>query len=454
MKKILLLITIAFFGIQFKANSQNAEKGKILDNWSLNVNGGLSLFWGDLRQYKIYPLSTFENERNAAFGAILSKKLNSTFEIRGQFIRGNLSGTKRSINTHFEGQFNEYNINATINFSRLIYGDNPCRRLNLYGIGGIGFVDFRTVKKQLGSHKYISSIGYSSNGTVKEKMQTETIIPVGFGAKYRIDSRFEVNFEHIWTIANTDDIDASQGGFKYDVLTYSSLGLSYRFNFRNNPTVFADCGDYTSSRTKKGTLGEGAVYDDSAKKAERDSLNAKLKELENKVNSQDSKVKDLENKVKELENKPAPVVVPTDNPNQPSINIEALKRDIYKSILDTLRKTNPTTIISAGYLQFSIFFDVNKFNIKEEEMKKVASIAEYMKNDKSLRIKVVGNADQSGSDEYNDYLSKKRAEAVYNTLINKFSIENNRLSLDSKGKRDPFSKEHFSVNRRVDFIKE
>lgn len=87
-------------------------------------------------------------------------------------------------------------------------------------------------------------------------------------------------------------------------------------------------------------------------------------------------------------------------------------------------------------------------------MKKVASIAEYMKNDKSLRIKVVGNADQSGSDEYNDYLSKKRAEEVYNTLINKYSIENNRLSLDSKGKRDPFSKEHFSVNRRVDFIKE
>jgi outer membrane protein OmpA-like peptidoglycan-associated protein len=142
------------------------------------------------------------------------------------------------------------------------------------------------------------------------------------------------------------------------------------------------------------------------------------------------------------------------NPSQPGINIEALKRDIYKSILDTLRKTNPTTIISAGYLQFSIFFDVNKFNIKEEEMKKVASIAEYMKNDKSLRIKVVGNADQSGSDEYNDYLSKKRAEEVYNTLINKYSIENNRLSLDSKGKRDPFSKEHFSVNRRVDFIKE
>ncbi len=446
MKKIFLLFAISIFALQFNASSQNVEKGKILDNWSINVNGGLSLFWGDLRQYSIYPVGTNENERKAAFGLILSKKLNSVFELRGQFIKGNLSGTKRTVKKYFDAQFNEYNLNFTINFSRLVYGDNPCRKFNFYGTGGIGFVDYRSVVKQLGSHKYVASTGYSALGTVKEKMTTETVIPFGFGAKYRIDSRFEVNFENIWSMVNSDKIDVTVGGMKYDILSYTSLGLTYKFNMRNNPAVFSDCGDYTGSGIKKGSLGQGGYYDDAATKAEKDSTNAKLKELENKINSQDTKVKDLENKVKELENKSKEV--PT------SVNIEALKRDIYKSILDTLKRTNPASIVNAGYLQFSVFFDVNKYNIKEEEMKKVASIAEYMKTDKSLNLKVVGNADQSGSDVYNDYLSKKRSEAVYNALINKYGIEKSRLIIESKGKRDPFSKEHFSVNRRVDFIKQ
>ncbi len=448
MRKLILLIVIIVLGFSFNAKSQNADKGKILDNWSINLNAGASLFWGDLRQYQIYPVASYESERNGAFGVIISKKLNSAFEIRGQFIKGNLSGTKRAQKRYFEAQFNEYNINATISFSNLIYGSNPCRKFNFYGIGGIGFVDFRSVKKELGSNKFIASRGYSSNGTVKEKMQTETIIPFGFGAKYKLDSRFELNFENIWTMANTDLIDVTKGDYKYDILTYTSLGLTYKFNLRKNPEVFADCGDYTSSRAKRGSLGESGYFDDGSK-AEKDSLNARLKALEDKMNNQDSKVKDLENKLKELQNAPKSTIISPEG----NLNVEALKRDIYKSILDTLRKS-PATIASSGYLQLSIFFDVNKFNIKDDEMKKVASVAENMKNDKSLRIKVVGNADQSGSDVYNDYLSKKRAEEVFNTLINKYNVDKSRLSIDSKGKREPFSKEHFSVNRRVDFIKE
>lgn len=437
MRKIILLFAIVFFGLHFNAKSQNAESGKILDNWSINVNGGLSLFWGDLRQYNYYPVSTFENERNAGFGIILTKRLNSIFELRGQLIKGNLSGTKRNISRYFEAQFTEYNINATINFSRLIYGDEPCRKLNLYGIGGIGFLDFRTVKRGLGSNNYVASRGYSANGTEKEKMTTETTIPFGFGAKFRLDSRFELNFENIWSITNSDLVDVTRGGYEYDISTYTSLGLTYKFNLRKNPSVYADCSDYMSKKAKKGSLGESGYYDDAATKAEKDSLAAKLKEVNDRLNRQDSLIKELEKKAN---------TVPTE------VNIEQLKRDIYKSILDTL-KNSPTTIIGSGYLQFSVFFDVNKYNITIEELKKVAAIAELMKNEKGLNLKITGNADQSGSDVYNDYLSKKRAEEVYNTLVNKYGVEKNRLSIDSKGKRDPFSQKYFSVNRRVDFIK-
>jgi len=438
MRKLALLFAIAFLSLPFFASSQEAGGKKILDNWSININGGASLFWGDLRQYSFYPVGNYENERNAAFGFILSKRLSSTFELRGQFIKGNLSGTRRIASVYFEGQFNEYNANLKMNLSRLIYGDNPCRKFNIYGMVGLGFVDFRSVKKQIGTNSYVYSRGYSAAGTVDEKMQTESVITAGFGASYKLDSRFELNFENIWTGVNSDDIDATRGGFDYDILTYTSLGLTYKFNLRNNPAIFADCGDNMSSRTKKGSLGEGGKFEDAADKAEKDSLNAILRRMDERLNQQDVKIKELEKKA---------------NAAPAEIDIEALKTSIYNSILDTLKR-NPTTILSSGYLQFSIFFDVNKYDVKVDEMRKVASIAEHLKKDKNLKLKIVGNADQTGSIDYNNYLSKKRAENVYNTLINKYGVEKSRLSFEGKGKSDPFSKEHISVNRRVDFVKE
>lgn len=448
MRKIVFLFLVLVSLFSIKSYSQDSEKGKIFDNWTINASGGLSLFWGDMRQYKFYPVDKYENERNFAYSFTLSKKLSNTFELRGQFIKGEMSGTKRYLKRYFKGEFNEYYIGGTLSFINLIYGYEPCRRFDIYGIGGIGFIDFRSVKRVLGTNAFVSSTGYSNKGTVEEKMQTETVIPVGLGIKYKIDQRFELNLENLWTIANSDRLDVTEGKFKYDILTYSSLGLTYRFNFRNNPSALAECGDFTASRTKKGTLGESKVFDDAASKAEKEALNNKLKELENKVNNQDNKVKELENKVKELENQNK--AKPTD------VNIEVLKRDIYKSILDTLQRTSIVSknVIGTNYLQLSIFFDVNKYNIKEEEMVKVASVAEMMKNDKNINLKIVGNTDQSGSVEYNNYLSKKRAEQVYNTLINKYGIDKNRLSFEGKGKSEPFSKDKYEVNRRVDFIKQ
>ncbi|MFZ4400144.1 MAG: OmpA family protein [Bacteroidales bacterium] len=442
MRKIVIFLTVALLSLPYFASSQETGMKKLLDNWSINVNGGASLFWGDVKQYKFYPVTNYQNEWNASYGFILTKKLSQTFELRGQFIKGNFTGTRRPSHAYFNAQYNEYNINATLNLSRLFLGDDPCRRLNIYGIAGLGFIDYRSVKKLLGSDKFVASRGYSALGTVSEKMVTESVIPLGFGIKYKLDSRFEVNLENIWTVVNSDLIDLTKGGFKYDILSYTSVGITYKFNFRNNPTIFADCGDFTGSRSKKGSLGQAGYVEDKATNAEKDSLNAKLKKLEDRLNDQDSKIKELENRPKETAVAPA------------EINIEALKASIYNSIMDTLKRSSPSTIISSGYMQFSVFFDVNKFNIKVDEMRKVAAMAEHMKTDANLKLKIIGNADQTGSVEYNNYLSKKRAEEVYNTLITKYGVDKSRLSYEAKGKDEPFSKNQISVNRRVDFVKQ
>ncbi len=229
MKKLIVLFVFVFLSFYSHVSCQEIKENRLIDNWSLNINGGASLFWGDIRQYKIYPVTNYENEWNASYGILLSKKISSIFEIRGQFIKGSLSGTKRSSTIYFNAEFNEYIINSTLNFIKLFSKHPKDTKLNIYGIGGIGFIDYRSVKKELGSNRYIDSRGYSDKGSIKSKMTTEAVIPFGIGANYKIGSNFEINFENIWTVVNSDDIDLSKGGFKYDILSYTSLGLTYKF---------------------------------------------------------------------------------------------------------------------------------------------------------------------------------------------------------------------------------
>ena len=70
-----------------------------------------------------------------------------------------------------------------------------------------------------------------------------------------------------------------------------------------------------------------------------------------------------------------------------------------------------------------------------------------------LKVRVVGNADQQGNAPHNEILSKNRAQEVINVLVNKHGINRNRLILEYKGDREPISKLHFEINRRVDFIR-
>ncbi len=61
-------------------------------------------------------------------------------------------------------------------------------------------------------------------------------------------------------------------------------------------------------------------------------------------------------------------------------------------------------------------FDFNKFTIKPEGEKILSEDVNLLKNDKSLVVSVEGHCDIIGSDEYNQKLSEKRAEAVASFL--------------------------------------
>ena len=104
-----------------------------------------------------------------------------------------------------------------------------------------------------------------------------------------------------------------------------------------------------------------------------------------------------------------------------------------------------------------ILFDVNAATIKPESSGVLKEVAEAIKSNAGIRVKIIGHTDSDGSDAANLELSKKRSEAVKNALVKDFGVDASALESDGKGETQPVgdnkSKEGKAQNRRVEFVK-
>ena len=104
-----------------------------------------------------------------------------------------------------------------------------------------------------------------------------------------------------------------------------------------------------------------------------------------------------------------------------------------------------------------ILFDFQSAVIKPESYAVVKEIAAVLKENSSMRIKVIGHTSNDGDDNANMELSKKRSAAVKEMLVSEFGVDEARLEAEGKGETQPVAdnktKEGKMLNRRVEFIK-
>ena len=95
----------------------------------------------------------------------------------------------------------------------------------------------------------------------------------------------------------------------------------------------------------------------------------------------------------------------------------------------------------------SVFFDINQSTIaSQKDLVNVQALAEYAK-DNNNNLLVTGYADSAtGSTDYNQKLSERRATVVANELV-KMGIENNKITTVGKGGVETLSP--ISFNRRA-----
>lgn len=104
-----------------------------------------------------------------------------------------------------------------------------------------------------------------------------------------------------------------------------------------------------------------------------------------------------------------------------------------------------------------ILFDSGSANIQPQSMGIIRQISQVLLQERGMSLKIVGHTDSDGDDASNMDLSRSRAEAVKNALINIYNIDASRLQSDGKGESEPVGDngtvEGKAQNRRVEFIK-
>lgn len=102
-----------------------------------------------------------------------------------------------------------------------------------------------------------------------------------------------------------------------------------------------------------------------------------------------------------------------------------------------------------------ILFAVNSTNISEASQKALTDFASNLKENADTDVTIVGHTDITGTVEYNQELSERRAQGVYDYL-NKAGIKANRMTTVGKGIHEPIADnntvEGRLQNRRVEIF--
>ena len=122
----------------------------------------------------------------------------------------------------------------------------------------------------------------------------------------------------------------------------------------------------------------------------------------------------------------------------------------------TLRSIDVVPIEEEAIVRLnSIFFDFAKAELKPESFPELERVVELMKDRSSMIIEVGGHTDNIGSDQYNQTLSERRANAVLKFIVSK-GIDAGRITALGFGEKRPRAsnddeKNGREVNRRVEF---
>jgi len=194
------------------------KKPTFMNNWTANVNFGMTSFYGDLSFFDSDIVEKVKLESGPGFSFVGLKHIKrGRFFGGGQLLIGSFKG--ESSNERFESQIFEYNLQGGVDFLRLVYPYKKNLKFGITGYGGVGQFRFDTKAsyKKPGRPPIVVNTGVP-----------EFVFFFGFGGVYHASKKIALTVDLALRQAQNDKLDAFKRNDDYDYYTYMNAGITYK----------------------------------------------------------------------------------------------------------------------------------------------------------------------------------------------------------------------------------
>lgn len=445
------------------------SQSKDFSRWSIAPEYGYNFFDGDINQSltNIFPTSfrdiTFGGTIEYAFTPIWGLSVDGHyFPLRAV----NNSPVKLAINTDLYTA----DLNATINFTRLIF---PNTKSKFYFLGsiGLGFAYY-----SFDIRDYTTNLPIPDNATYNDTKYNGNVRPIhlfdnntGGSLQYGLAASCPVTFSFEYNFSKPIAVGAK---LHYRAYTKDNLeGVTY-LNWDGVTNDFIAAGTIYL-RLKFNSLQKNHLRNIGYDIYEPDQALVLAKELEGKLNKLTAKVDTIGAKVDSIMPRLARLesLLSNDGPDSDGDGVPDVRdKEVNTSTNTPVDFWGKTLKINGNNFQEpdlknqgkgkgvyvgedipAVYFDFDQIDLDDAALIAISKIATKMKSDTTLYVEVRGYCDYMGNNPYNNLLSQRRSDRVKAELVKVWQIPFDHIISNGKGKViEPRVK--YRPNRRCDFF--
>ncbi|RKD88427.1 OmpA family protein [Mangrovibacterium diazotrophicum] len=390
MKKKFLLIALIGFASVWAYGQDSSDFSAKFDKWSIDGGIGLTKPWQN------FTPGYYAATPDFLVGEIgVRYMMSEYFGLKLDFGYNKFQEADESM--AFETNSYRFGLQGVLNLGRMMNFETWTKTLGLLGHGGVG-------------------VGYLNYDRTNIDNDWVGNVLTGLTAQIRLSDGLALNLDGS-AVANIRQNEGFDGGIG------NTKDLGMVFNGTIGLSIYLG---------KNKTHADWYLRDDE-----------KYKVLDSKIAGLDKRVTDLEDgkaNKSDLDNTKG--------------DVDAIAKDV-----DALKNVEPTSydefvkqLVNDGYI--NVYFDFNSTKVQGASANSVNFMKAYLAKNTGASVEVQGYADELGSDDYNQKLSQKRADAVVK-LLTEAGIDGSRLSAVGKGEDtsvDKSSAQARQLARRVTFM--
>ncbi len=450
MKKLFLLLPLLILAFSLKGQQGEATEatGVMIkpNNWTVSLNFGTSQFYGDIASdVYYYPFSADADQFTFSAYGTVEKHFSPWYALRlrgGYTTLGSTQDADRDDPLSFEANLWDIYLENKVSLTTWLFPESVQKRWSSYALLGYGGPFYRTILRD-DNDDVVGTVGYSDDGETEEDRQSAGSISVGLGFRVKLSHHLAISAEAMINNLNRDDLDATVRPLSksYDKYGYTSLGLVYTFGKNDRQVPM----EYNPMKAE-----------DLETRDRLDSLTEALHALAEQVNEVEEKadraIARFEGPDSDGDGIADAYDLEPDTEPGALVNWQGVTIPDHSEEIEELKESGVGKAFDPRIAYESVYFGLNSTYVSPENMKRIARIAQMMKQDDNLSIKLVGSTCRIANPDYNINLSKRRAEAVKKALTEQYGIAAGKITIEYVGEEKPLAEDALYINRRVDLF--